>query len=122
MRGAWIALLALGAATPAFGAHALGLDKATRVANHVRHLEAHNHFGLRARVGGAFKLDTSSCDPNSQTPRRMVCSYNATGLDVDENGMRMRCAVDVTVRLHGLRRTTWRRHLVACVRQSWSAP
>lgn len=123
MRGARIALLAtVLMATPAAAVHSLDLRTATRVANHVRHREANNAFGMRERIGGAFKLTPSSCSPDYRTPRRMVCNYIATGVQADANGMRTRCSVDVTVRLHGLRRTTWTRRVRACALQSWPAP
>lgn len=115
MRGAWIALLATVAfPSVALGWPSLSMPQAEKVTGHIRHRELRNDFGLRGRMGGAFKLAHVWCD-DPQSVHRITCHYEATGKVLDDKGRAMRCSIDVRVQQH--RRLTWKRSVRVCARQ-----
>jgi hypothetical protein len=124
MRRALVMLVVtVACATSSAGAavYALPLEKATRIAEKVRHRELRNAFHLRQRIGGAFHLGAAYCEP-ANVPRRVLCRYDATQLGIDASGMRTFCTIDVMVTRHGLRRTTWHRSIAVCATDYRPAP
>jgi hypothetical protein len=87
------------------------------VARHVRRLEVHNHFGIRARIGGPFTVSKPYCDTTS-TFGLYFCFYDVSAKQLEDAHHRRTCSVFVRVHLGTQRRPNrWHRRVTACTDQ-----
>lgn len=121
MKGLLTVLAVAGCCATAYAGPGLVPERAAKVAGKVKHRERLNAYGMRKRIGGPFKLTRTNCERRDTVSLRVVfCTYSASALTEDEDGLHMGCDVEVKVRAHGrlLKRLTWKRRVIACARLS----
>lgn len=90
------------------------MPDAYKATAHVKKLERRDHFGLRERIGGPFRLTPTYDCARQAGSLVVVCAYDARGNHEDADGFRMACTINVRVRPRPHRRIATRRVVKAC--------
>jgi hypothetical protein len=98
---------------PAVAAAPLTIKHARKVARDVRHQDALDAYDVDVDMGGPVTFGALSCA--RQTPRYVLCGYSVTRTDGGGKPGRLRCRVNVHVRMRA-GRTSWQRNYGACGR------